>query len=175
MDLTKTGQKLFQSAIESYVYCMLGAQAQIHWSIISRGAKSLQTKDIFQKLVKDTIAQDNQVKLISDMKLAIKDTNVVLNMAISPGIILIPSDMIILEKKLDEYNNVLTLATKDMEFGVNKDINYVESKKEISQTASTVLKETSPERDTYIEDLVYIFSAALTIAYGVARYVLCYK
>ena len=34
--------------------------------------------------------------------------------------------MIILKEKVAGYNNVLTLATKDMKFGVNKDINYVE-------------------------------------------------
>ena len=81
---------------------------------------------IFHRLVKDTITQDDPVKAISDMRLAIKNTNVVLNMAITPGIILIPSDMIILKEKVAGYNNVLTLATKDMKFGVNKDINYVE-------------------------------------------------
>ena len=77
-------------------------------------------------MVKDTITQDDPVKAISDMRLAIKNTNVVLNMAITPGIILIPSDMIILREKVAGYNNVLTLATKDMKFGVNKDIYYVE-------------------------------------------------
>lgn len=118
--LTKTGQKLFQNAIESYVYCVLGAQAQTRWPIIIRGAKSLQTQDIFHTLVKDTIAQDDQVKLISNVRLAIKDTNVVLNMVITPGLILIPSNMIKLKKKLDGYNNILTLVTSSMNFGVNK-------------------------------------------------------
>ena len=33
--LTKTGQKLFQLAVESYVYAVLGAQAQTRWSIVS--------------------------------------------------------------------------------------------------------------------------------------------
>ena len=51
-------------------------------------------------------------KLISDMWGAIADTNVVLNMAISPGIILVPSDMKILEKKIPGYNNILTLKTR---------------------------------------------------------------
>ena len=41
--LTKTGQKLFQLAVESYVYSVLGAQAQTRWPIIGQGAKSLQT------------------------------------------------------------------------------------------------------------------------------------
>ena len=89
--LAKLGQKLFQNSIESYVYCVLGAQAQTRWPIILQGAKSLQTQDIFHILVQNTIAQDDQVKFISNMRLAIKDTNVVLNMVIAPGLILIPS------------------------------------------------------------------------------------
>ena len=60
------------------------------------------------------------------MRKAIKDTNVVLNMAITPGIILVPSDMIILKNKVDGYNNVLTLATNKMKFGVNSDVIYFE-------------------------------------------------
>ena len=123
--LTKTGQKLFQLAVESYVYSVLGAQAQTRWPIVGQGAKSLQTQEIFHRLVKDTITQDDPVKSISDMRTAIKDTNVVLNMAITPGIILIPSNMIILKEKVAGYNNVLTLATKDMKFGVNENVNYV--------------------------------------------------
>ena len=59
------------------------------------------------------------------MRTAIKDTNVLLNLVICPGIILIPSSMIILKERVAGYNNVLTLATKDMKFGVNEDINRV--------------------------------------------------
>ena len=78
--LTKTGQVLLQSAIESYVYCILGAQPQTRWPIVRQGAKSLQTQQIFHRLVKDTVVQDNPSKSISDMRKAIQDTNVVLNM-----------------------------------------------------------------------------------------------
>ena len=123
--LTKTGQKLFQLAAESNVYSVLGAQAQTRWPIVGQGAKSLQTQDIFHKLVKDTVTQVDPVKAISEMRLAIKNTNVVLNLAISPGLILIPSDMIILKKKVAGYNNTLTLATKEMKFGVNEEVNKV--------------------------------------------------
>ena len=42
--LTKTGQILVQSAIESYMYSVLGAQAQTRWPIVGQGAKSLQTQ-----------------------------------------------------------------------------------------------------------------------------------
>ena len=34
--LTKTGQVLLQSAIESYVYSVLGAQAQTRWPVLDK-------------------------------------------------------------------------------------------------------------------------------------------
>ena len=123
--LTKTGQKLLQMAIESYVHSVLGAQSRTRWPIVGQGAKSLQTQDIFHVLVKDSIVQDDLVKNISNMRTAIENTNVVLNLVICPGIILVPSSMIILKNRVEGYNNYLTLATKDMKFGVNENVNRV--------------------------------------------------
>ena len=58
------------------------------------------------------------------MRAAIASTNVVLNMAISPGMILVPSNLIIQKEKIPGYNNILTLATDKMKFGKNTDVNY---------------------------------------------------
>ena len=80
--LTKTGQLLFQESIESFVYCVLGSQANTRWPIVGRGAMSLQTQEVFKKLVNDTIIQSDHTVTISNMRKAIKDTNVVLNMVI---------------------------------------------------------------------------------------------
>ena len=157
--LTQTGQKLFQLAIESYVYCVLGAQARTRWPIVGQGAKSLQTQEIFHRLVKDTIAQDNPVKAISDMRTAIKETNVVLNMAITPGIILIPSNMIILKEKVAGYNNVLTLATKEMKFGVNENVNYVKPVQQVTE----VVVDKSPKTVKFEEDQTNDNVAATTV------------
>ena len=188
--LTKTGLKLFQLAVESYVYAVLGAQAQTRWSIVSHGAKSLQTQEIFHRLVKDTITQDDPVKAIFDMRLAIKNTNVVLNMAITPGIILIPSDMIILREKVAGYNNVLTLATKDMKFGVNENINYVEPVKTVgtqeeqnvplegkpSKTQERVIflrqGNAAPEILSHSDETPYLLGSAVTLGFLMARYVI---
>ena len=75
--------------------------------------------------------------MISNMRTAIAITNVVLNMAISPGMILVPSNLIIQRKKIPGYNNVLTLATDKMRFGKNADVNYKAPK---SKTDSTTPK-----------------------------------
>ena len=122
--LTKIGQKLFQQSIQSYIYAVLGAQAKTRWAIVGAGAKSLQTQDVFNTIVKETIAESDVTIMISNMREAIKDTNVVLNMAISSGMILVPSNLIIQKEKIPGYNNVLTLATDKMKFGKNEDINY---------------------------------------------------
>ena len=125
--LTKTGQLLFQQqSVESYVYCVLGAQANTRWSIVGKCAMSIQTQEVFKKLVNDIIIQSDQTITIANMRKAIKDTNVVLNMAISPGIILIPSNLIILDRMETGYNNILKLATSGRKFCKNDDVNYFE-------------------------------------------------
>ena len=184
--LTKIGQKLFQLAIESYIYCVLDAQAQTRWPIVGQGAKSLQTQDIFHRLVKDTITQDNPTKAISDMRTAIKDTNVVLNMAITPGIILIPSNMIILKEKVAGYNNVLTLATKEMKFGVNENVNYVkpvqqEKVTKVQQQEGKVTKvpvqlteNNIPATTVFpkVDKTTYLLGSMATVGFLIAKYVL---
>ena len=180
--LTKTGQILVQSAIESYVYSVLGAQAQTRWPIVGQGAKSLQTQQIFHRLVQDTVAQDNPSKAISDMRKAIQDTNVVLNMAITPGIILIPSNMIILKNKVEGYNNVLTIATNAMKFGVNTKVNYVAPTKKPPIPPTTTTKTptitTKPQTPTptvkpnSANHLPYLLGSTIGIGFLVTKFVL---
>ncbi len=132
--LTKIGQKLLQQSVESYVYAVLGAQASLRFPIVGEGAKSLQTQDKFRTIVKETIVQSDVTITISNMRAAIASTNVVLNIAISPGMILVPSNLIIQKKKIPGHNNVLTLATDKMKFGKNADVNYKVPKSETDST-----------------------------------------
>ena len=59
------------------------------------------------------------------MRKNIVDTTVILNAAICPGIILIPSSLIILKKKIPGFNNILTMADYWMKFRENKTVNKV--------------------------------------------------
>ena len=122
--IMQRGQLLLQKSIESYVYSVLGAQVRTHWQIVGSGAKSYQTQTIFYQIVKETVVQGNDAILVSNMRSAIKGSNVVLNLAIMPGIILVPSRLIILDKPIPGYNNVLEIANKSMQFGSNKQLNY---------------------------------------------------
>ena len=115
--IEKTGQLLLQKAVEAYGYCVLSAQAGTRWRIVNEGAKSLQTQEAFAKLAKETVAEDDDTVMISNMRTAVSATNVVLNLAILPGTTLIPSDMTILKEKIPGYNNTLTIATKSKKSG----------------------------------------------------------
>ena len=46
--------------------------------------------------------------------------------------------MIILKERVAGYNNVLTIATKNMKFGVKKDINYVEPSENVATTTQEI-------------------------------------
>ena len=126
--LTKTGQRLFQLAVEFYVYCVLGAQPQTVVHRVPRSEIVADTRNLPQ-VGKRHYNPRRSCKSHLRYETCQKNTNVVLNMAITPGIILLPSDMIILKELVVGYNNVLTLTTRDMKFSVNEDINYVEPAK----------------------------------------------
>ena len=145
--LTPIGQKLFQESLESFNYSILGAEARTRWSIVGKGAKSSQTQDVFRKIVEDTIIQNNSTVLISNMRKSIQATNVVLNLAVVPNVILMPSNFVILSKKIRGYNNVLTTATEDMTFGVNKNVNYVRYNKP-QDTQNSTSRNTSHGNDS---------------------------
>ena len=106
------------------MYSVLGAQAKTRWSITGQGAKSLQTQEVFRKVAKDTIVQDDVTITISNMRTAMSNTHVILNFAIMPGLILIPSDLRILTKPIQGFSNVLTVAKNGMIFGKNEKVNY---------------------------------------------------
>ncbi len=63
-------------------------------------------------------------------------------MAISPGMILVPSNLIIQKKKIPGYNNVLTSATDKMKFGKNTGVNY-KAPAEVTKTITQVNPKTT--------------------------------
>ena len=64
----KDRSTLFAKSSRSIRLQHLGAQAQTRWKIVGQGAKSLQTQETFEKLVKDTVAQDDDKVLIKNMQ-----------------------------------------------------------------------------------------------------------
>ena len=137
-------QYLNQS-IESFVYSILGSQAKTKQSIFSNRASALETQKEFRKIVFDSIVNYDTATWINNMNTAITPTNMILNVAISPSLWLIPSSLIILKNIIEGYNNKLKVLSDEMVFGINKTLNYYgENKKlegnEINKTAANIKK-----------------------------------
>jgi hypothetical protein len=176
--LTRVGQKLFQQSIEAFVYSVLGAQAKTRWSITGQGAKSLHTQEVFRKVVKDTIVQDDVTVTISNMRTAIANTHVILNFAIMPGLVLIPSDLRILTKPIPGFSNVLTVARNGMTFGKNEKVNHTGIKPVKHLTNSTDLSP-NPSHDIIIIIIIIIIVCLIKTSSGSQKTELhdvkCYK
>ena len=115
---------LLNQSIEAYIYAILGSQSKTRQSIVGNRGSALETQVVFRQIVEDSIINYDTSTWIQNMNLAISDTNVVLDIAISPSLWLLPSNMIIQKTTIPGYNNMFRVATKNMKFGLNKNINY---------------------------------------------------
>ena len=93
----------------------------------------MQTQETFEKFLRYVVAQDDEKVLVKNMRTAVKTTNVVLNLVILPGLILIPLDLVFLKEKRPGYNNTLTMAMKEMKFGENENLNFEVSLEKVSK------------------------------------------
>ena len=82
--LTIKGTELLNQSIEAYIYGVLGAQARTKQSIYGFKSSALETQEVFRQIVEDSIINYSTSTWINNMNQALTDTNVVLNIAISP-------------------------------------------------------------------------------------------
>ena len=74
-------------------------------------------------MVEDAIRNPDISKSVQRFQLAIESAKVRLDLAISPGLWLLPSKMVVNTESVVGYNNKLKKATSFMRIGVNSDLN----------------------------------------------------
>ena len=74
-------------------------------------------------MVEDAIRNPDISKSVQRFQLAIQSAKVRLDLAISPGLWLLPSKMVVNTESVVGYNNKLKKATTFMRIGVNSDLN----------------------------------------------------
>lgn len=117
--LTKAGLSRLNQSIEAYVYCVLGAQVNTRSAIVGSDGASQETQQEFAKLFESSVVERDISKSIQRYQFAVQQAKVRLNLAISPGTWLLPSNLVINTRSVVGYNNKLEKATKDMVFGIN--------------------------------------------------------
>ena len=121
--LSQAGMARINQSIEAFVYCILGSQVNVRSSILGEfgGAKEVQRE--FLILMEDVIRQPDLSESAQRFHNAIDEAKVKLDLAISPGTGLMPSNFVINTQSTVGYNNNLKKATGNMKLGVNSDVN----------------------------------------------------
>ena len=143
--ITEIGRGLFQLSLEFYIRSILGARVDVRWSIVGKGAMSLQSQEQFRSHVNGLLVIPGVKELVSDMRTAIQAMHVILDTAIIPGVSLVPSSLIILKEPISGYNNILLTANDSMSFGLNSEVNGV--KRQVSENDKVKKPKSEPEQN----------------------------
>ena len=121
--LTSAGLSRINQSIESFCYAILGSQVDVRSSISGSQGSAIETQRQFLSMVEDAIRNPDISKSVQRFQLAIQSAKVRLDLAISPGLWLLPSKMVVNTESVVGYNNKLKKATTFMRIGVNSDLN----------------------------------------------------
>ena len=121
--LTSAGLSRINQSIESFCYAILGSQVDVRSSISGSQGSAIETQRQFLSMVEDAIQNPDISKSVQRFQLAIESAKVRLDLAISPGLWLLPSKMVVNTESVVGYNNKLKKATFFMKIGINSDLN----------------------------------------------------
>ena len=121
--LTSAGLSRINQSIESFCYAILGSQVDVRSSIAGSQGSAIETQRQFLSMIEDAIRNPDISKSVQRFQLAIESAKVRLDLAISPGLWLLPSKMVVNTESVVGYNNKLKKATTFMRIGVNSDLN----------------------------------------------------
>ena len=121
--LTSAGLSRINQSIESFCYAILGSQVDVRSSISGSQGSAIETQRQFLFMVEDALRNPDISKSVQRFQLAIESAKVRLDLAISPGLWLLPSKMVVNTESVVGYNNKLKKATIFMKIGVNSDLN----------------------------------------------------
>ena len=121
--LTSAGLSQINQSIESFCYAILGSQVDVRSSIAGSQGSAIETQRQFLSMVEDAIRNPDISKSVQRFQLAIESAKVRFDLAISPGLWLLPSKMVVNTESVVGYNNKLKKATTFMRIGVNSDLN----------------------------------------------------
>ena len=105
------------------MYCILGAQVNVRSSILGSSGSAQEFRREFLVLMEDAVKQPDISKSVQRFQLAVQEAKVKLDLAISPGTLLVPSRMVINTESTVGYNNKLRRVTPNIKLGVNSDAN----------------------------------------------------
>ena len=121
--LTKAGQARINQSIECFRYTVLGSQVDLRSTILGDTGSAIEVQREFMNLFESGIINNNLSKSVQRFQFSIQKAKVKLDLAISPGIWLTASNLILNTESKISYNNFLRHTTPSMYVGLNSDVN----------------------------------------------------
>ena len=121
--LTRRGMGRINRSLEAFVYCVLGAQVNIRSGIVGNSGGAVEAQQEMQKLFESAVIEEDLATSVQRYQLAVQEAKLRLDLAIAPGIWLMPSNLVINTESIVGYNNELQKADEGMQFGVNVGVN----------------------------------------------------
>ena len=121
--LTRRGMGRINRSLEAFVYCVLGAQVNIRSGIVGDSGAAVEAQQEMSKLFESAVIEENLATSVQRYQLAVQESKLRLDLAIAPGIWLMPSNLVINTESIVGYNNELQKADEGMQFGVNVGVN----------------------------------------------------
>ena len=123
MGLTRRGMGRINRSLEAFVYCVLGTQVNIRSGIVGNNGGAVEAQQEMMKLFESSVIEENLATSVQRYQLAVQEAKLRLDLAIAPGIWLMPSNLVINTESIVGYNNELQKASEDMQSGVNVGVN----------------------------------------------------
>ena len=121
--LTRRGMGRINRSLEAFVYCVLGAQVNIRSGIVGNSGGAVEAQQEMMKLFESAVIEENLATSVQRYQLAVQEAKLRLDLAIAPGIWLMPSNLVINTESIVGYNNKLQKVSDSMQFGVNVGVN----------------------------------------------------
>ena len=121
--LTRRGMGRINRSLEAFVYCVLGAQVNIRSGIVGDSGGAVEAQQEMMKLFESAVIEEDLATSVQRYQLAVQEAKLRLDLAIAPGIWLMPSNLVINTESIVGYNNELQKANENMQFGVNIGVN----------------------------------------------------
>ena len=122
----RAGVSRINDSIRTYVWAILGSQSQARSSILGSG-KAFDAQKQFLANVEDAINSDVDLpSSIDRYQRTLKYARSKVDFVIGHGLYMLPSNMEIEVGVINGYNNLIQIATEDMQLGFNASVNESE-------------------------------------------------
>ena len=96
--LTRRGMGRINRSLEAFVYCVLGAQVNIRSGIVGDSGGAVEAQQEMLKLFESAVIEEDLSTSVQRYQLAVQEAKLRLDLAIAPGIWLMPSNLVIERK-----------------------------------------------------------------------------